>query len=303
MVIRYIKHEQIDFKKWDKCIKKSINGSLYAYSWFLNEVSPGWDALIDESYETVMPLTQYKIFGTEVLLQPYFATNLGVYSSRVLDSETVNLFIIAVPRKFKYIKINLNKYNKFTINDAIIRYDIHYELDLIRAYKMIRESYTKDIKNRLIIGRQRVNIISGLNSNDLVMLYRRRKGVIWGFLHRTRINTLKTIISTAVRYRVGEVYGAYINNTLCGAAFFIFSHEKATLLFLSLNKISIKEYALEVIIDEFIKLHAEQNLTLRFEFATRKKFGPIYTGFGGRRNKFVNILQNKLPGFFKYLKL
>jgi hypothetical protein len=40
---------------------------------------------------------------------------------------------------------------------------------------------------------------------------------------------------------------------------------------LDLNKVAIKEHSLEVIIDEFIKLHADQNITLRFEFRSGKK--------------------------------
>ena len=47
MNIRYVKHNDIDFKKWDKCITKAINGSVYGYSWFLDIVAKEWDALLD----------------------------------------------------------------------------------------------------------------------------------------------------------------------------------------------------------------------------------------------------------------
>jgi hypothetical protein len=301
--INYVKHKDINFKKWDKCIKKAINGSLYGYSWFLDVVSPGWDALIDESYENVMPLTHKKLFWIKILIQPHFATNLGVYSSYVLDSETVNRFISAIPPQFKYTRINLNKYNKLSIKDIRIKRDIHYELDLIRPYRLIQEHYGPEVKHNLTVVRQKVYIIPGLNSNDLIHLYKNSKGWLWSLFHRDKIKILKILVSTAVHYRVGQVFGAYIDNILCATAFFIFSHEKATLLFLGLNHTSLKEHALEAIIDEFIKLHSEQNLTLRFEFASRKKFASIYTGFGGRSNQFMNIRQNRLPCFLKLIRL
>lgn len=302
MKIRYVKHENIDFKKWDKCIKRSINGSLYGYSWFLNIVSPDWDALVDDTYENVMPFTYRRIFGIKVLVQPYFASNLGVYSSSVLDPETVNKFIEAIPKEFKYIKINLNKYNKITLDNIFVTSDIHYELDLIRSYRLIWDQYNRQIKDSVSSAQKRIKIIPDLNSNDLILLYQKSKGRIRRIFYRRRRRTLKMIVSTAVRFRVGQVYGAYINNKLCAAAFFIYSHEKAILL-LALTNVSPQEHALEAIIDEFIRLHAEQNLTLRFEFATRKKYGEMYTGFGGRKNRFMNVFQNRLPWFLKYIKV
>jgi len=303
--IRYVTHEAIDFQKWDKCIKKSINGSIYGYSWFLNIAARHWDALIDENYENVMPLPYWKILGMKILIQPHFATNLGVYSSQVLDCKTVNLFLTSVPEDFRYVHINLNKYNKLTITNIRIKRDIHFELDLIRSYQKIQSLYWKNVSLNLMLARgNKISVIPGLNSNDLIELYKRSKGAIWNVLFKRRINTLKTLVSSSVRYRVGQVYGAYTSeNVLFAAAFFVFSHQRATLLFLGLNKVAIKKHALEVIIDEFIKLHSDQNLTLRFEFASRRKFAPIYKGFGGQQYQFMNIRQNKMPWLLKHLPL
>jgi hypothetical protein len=303
--IRYIKHNEIDFKKWDKCIKKAINGSIYGYSWFLNTVSATWDALIDENYENVMPLTYRSILGLKVLCQPHFATNLGVYSSQILECETVNRFIAAIPDEFRYIRINLNKYNKLTIDNLKIKRDIHYELDLIESYEKIQRKYSENLKQKIALARQHnVSVVPSLNSSDLVHLFQKSKTKLWNLVFPKRVHDLKMLVSTAIRYRVGQVYGAYANgNNLCAAAFIIFSHQKATLLFLGFNKIALKQHALEIIIDEFIKLQAEQNLTLRFEFASRKKFAGIYTGFGGRRYQFMNIRQNRLLRIIKFMRL
>ncbi|OIP03307.1 MAG: hypothetical protein AUJ97_04685 [Bacteroidetes bacterium CG2_30_32_10] len=60
MEIRYLKHKEIDKDKWDNCIEKAFNGIIYAYSWYLDIVSENWDALIEDDYKTVFPLTQKK---------------------------------------------------------------------------------------------------------------------------------------------------------------------------------------------------------------------------------------------------
>jgi predicted aldo/keto reductase-like oxidoreductase len=98
------------------------------------------------------------------------------------------------------------------------------------------------------------------------------------------------LIATVVKYKVGQIYGAYTReNTLCAAALFVWSHQKVFLLLFGFDKIGKKEQALEVLIDEFIKLHAEQNLTLRFEFTLQKKYSGLYSGFGGQRYEFLKI--------------
>jgi len=52
-MIVYYKHNQIDFERWDKVITNSQNGLVYALSWYLNIVTPGWEALIEDDYEYI----------------------------------------------------------------------------------------------------------------------------------------------------------------------------------------------------------------------------------------------------------
>lgn len=59
-----LKHCYIDFSKSDDCIKHSPSGRIYAMSWYLNVVSPGWLLLIADDYSIIMPLpvkSRYKL--------------------------------------------------------------------------------------------------------------------------------------------------------------------------------------------------------------------------------------------------
>lgn len=260
---------------------------------------------MDANYENVMPLTHKRIFGIEMLLQPWFATNLGVYSVNVLESTVVNAFIAAIPAKYRYIRINLNKYNKLTNKDIKTSSDIHYELDLISNYTKIRSKYTPQIVEGLSIAKRgKISIIADLNSNDITLLYRKSKGPVRNLIWQRKMEALKSLVSTSVRFRVGQVYGAYnADNKLCAAAFFVWSHQRVTLILLALTNHAIKNHALEVIIDEFIRTHAEQNLTLRFEYASRERFSSLYSGFGARRFQFMNIRLNRLSKIFSLPQL
>ena len=70
--IRHVKHKDINKLKWDKCIDTAPNGLIYANSFYLDIMSKGWDGLVMNDYEAVMPLTWNKKFGIFYLRQPAF---------------------------------------------------------------------------------------------------------------------------------------------------------------------------------------------------------------------------------------
>ena len=55
-MICYLTHNQIDKQRWDECIAQSPDGLIYCWSWYLDVVHPGWEALVEDDYENVMPL-------------------------------------------------------------------------------------------------------------------------------------------------------------------------------------------------------------------------------------------------------
>ena len=58
--ISFVSHNQIDKSKWDYCMDKSINRSVYGISWYLDIVSENWDALIYGDYELIIPVPSKK---------------------------------------------------------------------------------------------------------------------------------------------------------------------------------------------------------------------------------------------------
>ncbi len=172
MNIKYLRQEEIDTKKWNKCIANSINGIVYAYSWYLDIVCKNWEALVLYDYETVMPLTTNKKYGINYLYQPFFTQQLGVFSSHKLSDEIIQSFIEKIPKKFKFIEINLNKYNNAKLSDSYkITYNKTYEIDLIESYENIFRKYNKNtIRNIRKAVNKNVSIVRGLTPNDVIEL-------------------------------------------------------------------------------------------------------------------------------------
>ena len=69
-MIHYLEHKDIDKAKWDATVVEC--GNIYARSWYLDIVHPGWEALVEDGYFAVMPLTGGKKFGVNYLYQPFF---------------------------------------------------------------------------------------------------------------------------------------------------------------------------------------------------------------------------------------
>lgn len=297
MEIRYLKHNEIDIQKWDRCIKKSVNGTIYGYSWFLDIVSEDWDALVDEKYETVMPITYKKVMGIKVLVQPPYATNLGVYSVNVLDELIVNAFAAKIPENIRYIHINLSKFNKIASQFYKLQHGIVYELDLIRSYEKITSRYSDRMKIALKEAvNNRISVVAGMNSVDFISIYLKEKGFFWKLLFWKRIKKIRMIIAASVKYRVGHIFGAYTReNNLCAAALFVWSHQKIFFLALGIDKVGKRENALEMLIDEVIRLNAGQSVTLRFEHSSQPKYGHLYSGLGGKKYEFIKIRKYNFP--------
>ncbi|MEI7803410.1 MAG: hypothetical protein WCI97_12225, partial [Bacteroidota bacterium] len=95
MKSHYLKHTEIDITKWDHCVKNSFNHLPYCYSWYLDVVSPGWDALISDDYEYIFPLTHRRKARINYLFQPYFTQQLGLFSSKKFSQKILNEFLSA----------------------------------------------------------------------------------------------------------------------------------------------------------------------------------------------------------------
>ena len=85
--LQLVKHKDIDQKKWDQTVNASAFPSLFANSFYLNAVSPGWDALIGPDYSCVFPVCLKKKLSIEYLPQPLFTGQLGLFGNFSKDTE------------------------------------------------------------------------------------------------------------------------------------------------------------------------------------------------------------------------
>jgi hypothetical protein len=176
-MIKYLRQDEINVDKWDQCISHSVNGMIYAFSWYLDIVNNRWEALVEGDYERVMPLTPGKKANINYLFQPPFTQQLGIFSTSHLTSQVVNDFIKAIPSKYKLIEINLNTYNKPDSQTTGFTPWLTHELDLISDYDTITKNYSNNLKRNLKKARQsKLSISEHVRPEELITIFKENKG-------------------------------------------------------------------------------------------------------------------------------
>lgn len=301
-MIKYYKHNQIDFEKWDKCIENSLNGIIYPYSFYLNQVSPGWSALIEGDYLSVMPLPVKMKRGFQYIIQPSFVQQLGVFSPHPVNELMIKSFINSIPKCFQYINYCLNTFNiPGTIPGFIFRRNITFELDLIQPYQQLYEGYSTNTKRNVLKSlKHKVFVTPNSDPSPIIDAFRQNRGKDIRHLKDQHYNLLRQIINIGLTKGFATVYSAYsAENNFCAGAIFLKSNNKSILFFTAATNEARQNGAMFAIIDSFIKTNAQSNLILDFEGSNDVNLAKFYAGFGSKECVYLQAISNRLPFFLK----
>ncbi|CAN5426754.1 hypothetical protein BH09BAC5_BH09BAC5_02440 [soil metagenome] len=303
-MIKYHKSHEIDRERWDECIRKSFNGILYAYSWFLDVVCPQWEALIEDDYKSVMPLTAGKKMGFRYLFPPFFVQQLGVFSVNKLTAEDVLRFLNAVPSEFRYAEINLNTFNKVVGSDFDFRPNLTHEVDLIESYDVLKKNYSDNAKRNLKKAeQQQLTITKTPSREEIITLFRKGRGENVKVLQEPQYDIFRKLLQ-ALDAR-GRLHTRGILNeagVLIAGAFFTDSNGKVIFLFSGLSEEGREKGAMFLLVDNFISENAQKNLVLDFEGSNDAQLARFYRGFGAKECVYLQARFNHLPWYIRWYK-
>ncbi len=299
MKIKYLKHNQIDKQKWDSAIEKAENGLVYAFSWYLDIVSPGWEALIAGDYEIVMPLPVKKKYGISYIIQPPFTQQLGAFYKQGVNVE-IDSFLNKIPQKFKYIDINLN-----TENFPGIKYKylprINYELNLNNSYDVILNSFSTNTKRNIKKAQKHnLKIIENLGFEE-VCEFKKKYAV--EKISKRQHEILKRLVKQPELNRKGRGYSVINENReIISAVFLIEKFNRLIYLISTSNKQGKEKSAMFLLINELIANNANTNLILDFEGGVIPGMSRFFRGFGAYEKKYYRVVINRLPWPLNYIK-
>jgi len=301
-MIRYLTHNQIDTQRWDECITNSPDGIAYVWSWYLNIVHPNWEALVEDDYETVMPLASGKKFGINYLFQPFFTQKFGIFGKKEVPETKIEEFLDAIPSKFKFADIRLKYVNAlkgFNGLNGINHRNI--ELPLNQEYAVLAENYHSNTKRNLAKAKkENLTITEDVEPSVIVELFRKNRGKEikhWGDKEYDR---LLKLIETAKKHNKCLVIGAKNpDNQIVAGAFFIISHNKIVFLFSGSDESNKENHGLTILLDYVIEKFSGSDKILDFEGSDNDGLARFYKGFAGEEKTYQGIRFNRTKGLTK----
>ena len=301
-MIRYLKNKAIDKPKWDALIAEC--GNIYAYSWYLDIAHPGWDALVDDNYQAVMPLTGGKKFGVNYLFQPFFVQQLGVFSKTPMTEGKLKDFLDAIPEKYRFCELRLNESN--TLDNDIEEFEYHRNILLVlnQDIQSLRANYHQNTKRNLAKAENHnLYLLETVQPQQVVDLFRNNRGALlekWG---DSEYGVLLRLVEEAEKRDAAFVWGVSDQeggDPLC-AAIFMQTNDRITFLFSGLNEEGKQCQAMTYLIDQVIQRYANQPITFDFEGSDNDNLARFYLGFGGCEVRYPGYTFNRMSPMGKAL--
>lgn len=301
-MIHYLQHNQIDKSKWDATITEC--GNIYAYSWYLDIVHPEWEALVEDDYQSVMPLTGGKKFGVSYLFQPYFVQQLGVFSKTPLSQDKTEAFLNSIPKKYRFTEIRLNESNTFDNKIQGVDYHRNVLLDLNRSYEEIRANYHNNTKRNLAKAESNnLQILETVIPYHVVALFRDNRGALLDKWGDAEYNIMTNLAQVAQNRKSAFILGVTekgVGQLIC-AAIFMKTNSRITFLFSGLTEEGKQRQAMTYLLDQVIQRYANKPITFDFEGSDDENLARFYLGFGGEEVKYPSYTFNHLSPIGKGL--
>ncbi len=297
--ITYLKHDEINKTLWDECIAKAAKPMIYATSWYLDIVAPGWDALVQGNYYAVMPLPKRQKFGVNYLFQPNFVQQLGIFCPSEVNMED---FIDEIPAKFKYIDINFNEANDipqyyYPDDNANILLSINNTYDVLQ--KLFAENVQRNLKKSRSAGFECVP----LTGPDVIIdLFKENRGKKIGYTDAD-YTMLKALYNAASQRGLCEALGIKDEEgEICGGGIYFKSYNRYIFIFSGNNSKARDRGAMHLLMASFIEKHAGEDVYLDFEGSNNQSLARFYKSFGGFKTSYKKLIINRLPLLLRWLK-
>ncbi len=304
--IQYLKRNEIDIAKWDKCIAEAANGLIYARSWYLNNMADNWDALVFNDYEAVMPLTWRKKYGFYYLYQPFFTVSLGLFT----NTKAVGIadFLKAIPSKFTYWDIDISETYTLPEPNPVAALTVHRRLNLFLDLKknasaltgqysrLAKRSLEKSHKHNLVIVRNDT-------PEDIIALYRKTYHTEHPRIAGKDYRALIDCCNMAAGRRYLKTYTAHTPEGEAVAFYIVLYDNNFVYSLVGGSTANGKSMgAFYLLTDAAIQDHAGSNKIFRFEGSDISGIAFFNRQFGPTPAHYWHLRMNRLPFPVKFLK-
>lgn len=235
---RYVPFEEIEQNKWNGTVYYSPNGTVYGYYWYLKALWREWDAIVEDDYESVLPILPKRLTKGERLLVP----ELGPYSVNALTPARIGEMLDLAKQ--------YNRDQLYPLNGRVKSLPANYpsqgtstgwSLDTIDDIDAIRNSYASQVST-LLAQTHNYKIDSGIKPERLVQV---------GKLSPVLQNTLLRIIYNAMHRGIGWSSGLLDQSSgeYQALSFFVSTNNKVFEIYAAdIDNVSARQRLLDLLI-------------------------------------------------------
>lgn len=301
-MIVYLKNSEIDREQWDNCIKASQSCKPYAYSWYLDIMAPGWEALIDDDYDSVFPLPGFSKFGIQYISTPIFLQQLGAFSPDKPVSGVIHEFIDYMPEFYKFVDLCVGQkvnYSQYKVTERA-----NYELDLSFPYEKLWNSFSSDCRRNIqIAGRKKIEMTSQISPDELINLYVHNIGSMLKGIKSRDYQRLNSLMNYCISNKRGQIIGVRAARKRLIFGIFLIEIPGSKTILLTANSPESREKRTGYFaVNEIIRDNASSKTILDFAGSSIPSIASFIKSFGCTNNPYYRIYRNSLPWPIRMLK-
>jgi hypothetical protein len=301
--IKYLHHKFINKNDWDNNVANALNRRIYATSFFLDIMSPRWDALILDNGRAFMPVTRSRKFGVSYVCQPLFVQQLGCFYLDRSNREAEQFLIGELERSYSFIDIALNGENssagpyRFRVmNNFVLRMDSSYDTLSAGFHANTRRNIVKSRDHRL-------EVTDGYRPAAVIDMFTRNNGRKYPNIGRKHYSRLQTLLEQGMEKDFFQVSAALTPaGETVAVACFLKDFDRYVFYFSANTEKGREMGAMFFIIDSFIHQHAGTGKLLDMNGSADPGLIRFYSGFGAENLVYRRLYLNNLAFPLKYLK-
>lgn len=301
-MIVYLKNNEINRKLWDGCMAASQTLKPYSYSWYLDIMAPGWEALIDDDYDSVFPVPARSRFGIKYIATPIFLQQLGAFSPDKSSEKSIDEFLDYMPEFYRLIDLCIGQpvYRKgYSITEKY-----NYELDLSLPYDALWNNFQTACKRNIEkSARRRIEFTDDITPHELVDLFMEVKEKFIKGIRPRDFQRLTKLMEFCIANNKGRITGVRDSGRRIVFGQFLIRTAGYINLFFGVNSLESRKRRINYFfVNELIKANASTDTILDFAGSSIPSIATFIESFGSERYPYYRIFRNTLPWPIRLLK-
>jgi hypothetical protein len=299
--LHYVKHIDIDKKRWDFSLNECSNKLVYAEADFLDAVSPQWDAIVSEDYEYLMPLTWRRKWGIRYLVQPEFSQQGGIFSKHEIKASIVEAFISLAKSEFSFAEFTFNYKHENSAHNLTAR--TNYILPLNDPYTVIQQNFTPSLRQLLhSIKGHSLSYCIGADIKKTIETIRRINGDKLKAISKDAFMRFQDLCERYQKQNRLLIREVKQDDQLLSTALFFVDENRIYNLLSCISDEGRASKANHFLYTQLIAEFAQTKLRLDFEGSDIAGVSFFYRSFHPQEEKYAFVKWNHLPFPIRWLK-